>query len=72
MGEKNNDRVCTVQFHQSYSYEDFIMGYRPDELGGFELQEGVFYRFCDEAKNDLRQHRIYRKNIGFKRKTPDK
>ena len=21
---------------------------------------------------DLRQHRIYRKNIGFKRKTPDK
>ena len=22
--------------------------------------------------SDLRQHRIYRKNIGFKRKTPDK
>lgn len=52
MGEKDNDRVCTVQFHQSYSYEDFIMGYRPDESGGFELQEGVFYLFCEKAKND--------------------
>ena len=52
MGEKNNDRVCTVQFHQSYSYEDFIMGYRPTDNGGFELENGVFYRFCETAKND--------------------
>ena len=52
MGEKDNDRVCMVQFHQSYSYEDFILGYRPDDEGGFELQEGVFYRFCENAKND--------------------
>ena len=52
MGEKNNDRVCMVQFHQSYSYEDFIMGYRPTDNGGFELENGVFYRFCETAKND--------------------
>ena len=52
MGEKNNDRVCIVQFHQSYSYEDFIMGYRPTDNGGFELENGVFYRFCETAKND--------------------
>ena len=52
MGEKDIDRVCMVQFHQSYSYEDFIMGYRPDDEGGFVLQEGVFYRFCEEAKNE--------------------
>lgn len=52
MGEKNNDRVCMVQFHQSYSYEDFIMGYRPTDNGGFELEKGVFYRFCETAKND--------------------
>ncbi len=52
MGEKNNNRVCMVQFHQNYSYEDFIMGYRPTDNGGFELEKGVFYRFCETAKND--------------------
>jgi len=52
MGEKNNNRVCMVQFHQSYSYEDFIMGYRPTDNGSFELEKGVFYRFCETAKND--------------------
>lgn len=48
IGEKNNDRVELVQFHQNYSYEDFIMGYKP-EGNGFELKEGCFYRFCQKA-----------------------
>lgn len=46
IGEKNESRICMVQFHQNYSYEDFIMGYRPNDNGGFELQSGVFYNFC--------------------------
>ena len=50
MGEKDDDRIEFVQFHQSYSYEDFIMGYRP-ESDGFELKHGVFYRFCQKAAN---------------------
>ena len=50
MGEKDDDCVEFVQFHQSYSYEDFIMGYRP-EGDGFELKHGIFYRFCQKAAN---------------------
>ena len=52
MGEKDNSRIEFIQFHQSYSYEDFIMGYRPADDGSFELKRGVFYRFCDKARND--------------------
>lgn len=52
IGEKNENRICTVQFHQNYSYEDFIMGYRPNDSGGFELQSGVFYNFCARCKEN--------------------
>jgi 5-methylcytosine-specific restriction protein B len=51
MGQKDAGRVVTVQFHQSYSYEDFIMGYRPAEKG-FELTPGPFYQFCKKAQDD--------------------
>ena len=50
MGEKDDDRIEFVQFHQNYSYEDFMMGYKP--VGdGFELKYGIFYRFCQKAAN---------------------
>lgn len=49
---KDPSRVQMVQFHQSYSYEDFMMGYRPTETGGFTLAEGPFYRFCEKARAD--------------------
>ena len=49
MGEKDESRIMQVQFHQNYSYEDFVMGYKPNEDGGFELKNGVFYRFCKRA-----------------------
>ena len=48
MGEKDDSRVELIQFHQNYSYEDFIMGYRPDGET-FKLTEGVFCRFCRTA-----------------------
>ncbi len=50
--EKMDDRyIEMVQFHQNYSYEDFIMGYKPvDE--GFELKPGVFYNFCKKAESE--------------------
>lgn len=51
MGVKDQERVAMVQFHQSYSHEDFIMGFRPCS-NGFELRQGVFYTFCKRAQDD--------------------
>ena len=56
MGQKDTSRVAMVQFHQSYSYEDFIQGYRPSK-DGFELENGTFYKFCKEAEED--NERLY-------------
>ncbi len=50
MGKKDDSRIEFVQFHQNYSYEDFMMGYKPVE-DGFELKYGIFYRFCQKAAN---------------------
>ena len=51
MGLKDQNRVMMVQFHQSYSYEDFIEGYRP-AANGFVLNKGAFYKFCKAAEMD--------------------
>lgn len=50
MGKKDDACIEFIQFHQNYSYEDFVMGYRPKEEG-FELHSGVFHRFCQKAAN---------------------
>jgi len=50
---KKEDRVEFVTFHQSYSYEDFIEGFRPNELGSIELEDGIFKNISSEANNNL-------------------
>ena len=52
MGAKDDSCIKIIQFHQNYSYEDFIMGYKPNATGGFELKDGVFYDFCKKAALD--------------------
>lgn len=51
LGERDDSRVQMVQFHQSYAYEDFVQGWRPQQEG-FALQDGVFHRFCRKAAAD--------------------
>lgn len=51
-GYKEDDKIEMIQFHQSYSYEDFIRGYKPGAEGNFILKDGIFYSFCKKAVND--------------------
>ncbi|MGN0038176.1 MAG: McrB family protein, partial [Coriobacteriales bacterium] len=52
MGRKDEARVQKVQFHQSTSYDEFVIGFRPNAQGGFAIEEGPFVRFCDRAAAD--------------------
>lgn len=52
LGMKDDEQIEMVQFHQNFSYEDFIMGYKPTENGGFMLRPGIFYNFCKKAKSN--------------------
>jgi 5-methylcytosine-specific restriction protein B len=59
MKEIDHERFEMVQFHQSYSYDDFVRGYRPmpSKPGSFMLQNGIFYDFCQKAtKNPDREY----------------
>jgi hypothetical protein len=58
MGEKDSSRIGFVQFHQSYSYEDFIEGYRPTG-NGFELKRGRFLEFCQRAASDPDRRHVF-------------
>ena len=59
MEQKARERVKMVQFHQSYSYEDFIMGFRPNNDGNFALKNGVFFEFCETARPDSSNEYVF-------------
>jgi len=48
-----NPQFGFVQFHPSYDYTDFVEGLRPtnNDNGnvGFELKDGIFKKFCQQA-----------------------
>lgn len=48
----NSENVEVVQFHPSYSYEDFIEEIRPNQGTGFSKQPGIFKRFADKCADN--------------------
>ncbi len=59
LGARDPARVQRVQFHPSYGYEDFIQGIRPRKGGMFELQDGAFLKFCDDAQRDPERPHVF-------------
>ncbi len=52
LGRKSDDNILSVQFHQSYSYEEFIEGLKPTSNGSFQVENGVFKDFCLKAQKN--------------------
>ncbi|MBK5200446.1 MAG: AAA family ATPase [Spirochaetaceae bacterium] len=51
IGKKDDSHIELIQFHQNYSYEDFILNFRVQDEER-ELKKGIFYRFCLKALNN--------------------
>ncbi len=59
LGTKDLSKTEFIQFHQSYSYEDFVQGWRPNSNGGFNLKNGSFYEFCEKARKDPKNTYVF-------------
>jgi len=59
IGFKDSSKLNMIQFHQSYSYEDFMQGFRPTEEGKFLLKNGIFYEFCQRAAKDAENPYVF-------------
>jgi 5-methylcytosine-specific restriction protein B len=52
LGAQDDSRIELVQFHPSYGYEDFVLGFRPGPNGQFGLVPGVLPLLCQRAALD--------------------
>jgi len=50
---QDENRMQFITFHQSFGYEDFIEGFRPNEEGNIGLEDGVFQLICKQAQKNL-------------------
>jgi hypothetical protein len=57
--DSDDRQLDFITFHQNYSYEDFVMGIKPDLNEGdglsFTRHEGIFYKICQRALKNLKQ-----------------
>ena len=52
---RKEGQIEFVTFHQSYSYEDFMVGIAPDTTSGtlrFDKKDGIFKQLCERAKQN--------------------
>lgn len=52
LGKKDTGKILNIQFHPKYSVDEFIEGFRPDDIGIYKYREGSFKNFCNQARND--------------------
>ena len=52
LGQKDEEKILSVQFHENYSNDEFMEGYRPDDIGIYKYKRGCFKRICNKARND--------------------
>ena len=52
IGAKDDEKILAVQFHEMYSNDEFIEGYRPDDIGIYKYRRGCFKHICNKARNN--------------------
>ncbi|MCX6351885.1 MAG: AAA family ATPase, partial [Bacteroidetes bacterium] len=57
---RKEGQIEFVTFHQNYSYEDFMVGIKPDidfEQLRFKTHKGIFYEICRRAKENYESNK---------------
>lgn len=54
-GSKDNSNIEMIQFHEYYSYQEFVRGYKKGENGEDYIRNGIFYNFIKKAQNNPEQ-----------------
>jgi len=57
-------QISFITFHQSYSYEDFVEGIRPEisddsDTISYRIKDGIFKQICKKAKQDPQNNYVF-------------